>query len=502
MKRQDKIALERYLQKLELARSSGMPNPYETSKEKRERIASYRTNPKAMVEYYFPHFASSESADFQIEFALMVKKNQKFKGIAQWGRALAKSVWNNILIPFWLWVIGEPVYLVIIGNNQNRAEQLLEDIRAEFEGNPRIIADFGEQMQLGTWESGFFVTKSGFIGQALGMGQSVRGLRVKGLRPTHIIADDIETKDLIKNPSRQMDMVKWILRDLIPTMDGGIRRFIQANNRFAPVMIQTLLAEMNPKWIVHEVNAYDPVTYKPTWHQKYDDNYFKEVEEEIGTLAANAEYNNTPYVEGVIFKDEQFNWVALPKINHFDAIIGHWDIAYAGTKNSDYNAVVVTGLKDGKYYIIDCFCVQSKMKQAVEWMCDYQKNLPASAIVHWQYEGQFWNDEVQRTLRETQQEKGVHLNILKKQLPKLKKLDRILRLQPYFQNRRVYFNKKLKANAHMQVGLAQLKGIEPGYKVHDDFPDALEVTVTELEKFTPNRKSKFLMGKMKSINRW
>ena len=65
-------------------------------------------------------------------------------------------------------------------------DRLLEDLRAEFEANPRILADFGEQMQIGSWEAGFFITKGGFIGQALGMGQSVRGLRVKNKRPTHL----------------------------------------------------------------------------------------------------------------------------------------------------------------------------------------------------------------------------------------------------------------------------------------------------------------------------
>lgn len=502
MKRQDKIAIERYLQKLALARSAGAPNPYETTKEKRERMERFKKDPKAMVAYYFPHYATCACADFQIDFAKKVQKNPTFKGIAQWGRASAKSVWNNIFIPFWLWMQGEDMYLVIIGNNLRRAEQLLEDLRAEFEANPRIISDFGEQVQQGTWEDGFFITKSGFIGQALGMGQSVRGLRVKNLRPTHIVADDIETKDFVKNPKRQLEMVEWILRDLIPTMDGKQRRFIQANNRFAPVMIQTLLADRNPDWKVHEVNAYNPVTYEPTWHQKYTADYFKEIETEIGALAANAEYNNSPYVEGVIFKDEQFQWCHLPRIDHFEAIVGHWDIAYAGTERSDYNAIVVAGLKDGKFYVLDTFCLQSKMKEAVKWMCEYQRQLPASAIVHWQYEAQFWNDEVARILEETQSEKSVRLNIVKKQLPKLSKLDRILRLQPYFQNARVYFNEKLKPNKHFQVGLAQLKGIEPGYKVHDDFPDALEVCVSDLEKFTPTRKSKFLMGKYKRVNQW
>ncbi|WP_406632128.1 hypothetical protein [Ornithobacterium rhinotracheale] len=455
-----------------------------------------------MVAYYFPHYATCDCSEFHLEWANMVLKDKTFKGICQWGRALAKSVWNNVFIPFWLWLRGEDMYFIIIGNNKKRAEQLLEDLRAEFEANPRIISDFGEQVQQGTWEDGFFITKSGFIGQALGMGQSVRGLRVKNLRPTHIVADDIETKELVKNPKRQLEMVEWILRDLIPTMDGTIRRFVQANNRFAPIMIQTILAEKNKDWKVHEVNAYNPVSYAPTWHQKYEADYFKELEAEIGTLAANAEYNNSPYVEGVIFKDEQFQWCKLPRIDHFEAIIAHWDIAYAGTANSDYNAVVIAGLKDKKFYVIDTFCLQSKMKQAAEWICDYQKQLPSSAIIHWQYEAQFWNDEVSRILEETQSEKGVQLNITKKQLPKVDKLNRILTLQPYFQNARIYFNEKLKPNKHFQVGLAQLKGIEPGYKVHDDFPDALEVCISELEKFTPVRKSKFLMGKYKRTNEW
>ena len=161
-----------------------------------------------MVERYFPHYADAPCADFQIEWAKMVQKNPTFKGFCQWGRALAQSVCNYIFIPFWLWLQGEPMYLVIIGNSYERAEQLLEDIKAEFEANPRILADFGEQKQLGTWEDGFFITKGGFIGQALGMGQNTRGLRVKNKRPTFIVADDLEDKEINKNPRRQSRKAK------------------------------------------------------------------------------------------------------------------------------------------------------------------------------------------------------------------------------------------------------------------------------------------------------
>ena len=114
-------------------------------------------------------------------------------------------------------------------------------------------------------------------------------------------------------------------------MDGQYKRFIQANNRFAPVMIQTMLQEAHPKWVVHQVNAYDPVTFEPTWKSKYSEDYFRELVEGadgIGALAANAEYNNSPHIEGVIFKDEQFQWSEnIPRIDHYEMIIAHWDVA-------------------------------------------------------------------------------------------------------------------------------------------------------------------------------
>ncbi|WP_392419399.1 hypothetical protein ACF3OE_06495 [Capnocytophaga canis] len=505
MKIDDKIAKERYLQKIAFAKSAGAKYAHETPQQRKEAIELCKNDPRKMVERYFPHYADAPCADFQIEWAWAVEKDTNFRGFCQWGRALAKSVWNDIFIPFWLWLRGEPVYLVIIGNSFERAVQLLEDLKAEFEANPRIIGDFGEQKQLGTWEEGFFITKGGFIGQALGMGQNVRGLRIKNLRPSHIVADDLESKELIKNPRRQNEYATWIEQDLIPTMDGKRKRFIQANNRFAPVMIQTILQEKHPKWKVHQVNAFDPVTFVPTWAGKYDNDYFHELvygDNGIGELAANAEYNNSPHVEGVVFKDGQFQWAELPALHTMEYIIGHWDIAYAGNSRSDYNAVVVQGLKDKHFYVVDCFCRQTKMRAAVEWMCDFQKTLPANVVVHWQYESQFWNDEVQRVLQEVQAEKGVYLSIIKRTLDRAKKIDRIMSLQPYYQNGRIFYNQRLKGSVDMQTGLGQLKGIEPNYKVNDDFPDAHQICTTDLEAYMPNRSFKALMGKMLGTHRW
>ena len=505
MKREDKIRIERYAKNLELIASSSAINPYETPLERKAAIDAAKKSYNACVERYFPHFATSMVPDFHIEFAKMVLKDPLFKGFSEWGRALAKSVVNDVTIPFWLWINGEPIYLVLVGNSGDRGKQLLEDIRAEFEANPQIIADFGIQHNPGNWEDGFFITRGGFIGQSLGMGQSVRGLRVKSKRPTHIVCDDLETKDINANPARQEKMARWIERDLIPTMDGNIRRFIQANNRFSPRMIQTILQDRHPNWVVHRVNAYDPVTYIPRWKGKYNNNYFKQIESEIGALAARSEYNNQPHVEGTIFTEKDIQYAPLPKLNNFKIIFGYWDVAYAGSATSDYNAIVIEGLKDKDFWVIDTFCKQCKMSEALAYMCRYQLALPETVIVHWAFEAQFWNDAVESAIKDAEKLFNVRLNIIKRDRPRAHKYDRILQLQPYYQNGRIWYNEKLKHSNDAQVGIAQLFGIEPGYKSHDDWPDAHQGGIADLEKYvtySTDGSGGFQSGKYKSKHTW
>jgi hypothetical protein len=249
------------------------------------------------------------------------------------------------------------------------------------------------------------------------------------------------------------------------------------------MMIQTMLQERHPKWKVHHVKAYDPVTYKPTWHQKYDDEYFKNIEYDIGRLAALAEYNNEPHIEGSIFKEQHIQWGNMPRLDYMKIIVGHWDVAFAGSQTSDFNAVKVWGLKDMDFWQIDCFVKRTKMRAAIVWMCEFQIALPQNVIVHWTFEAQFWNDEIERTILEVEMQYGIKLNIVKVNIPKVKKYDRMLTMHPYYQNGRIYYNIKKKPHSDTQVGLSQHFGLEPGYKTNDDSPDADEQCITRLSKY-------------------
>jgi len=510
MRAADKKAKELFLKKLELIRASASINPFESYEEQRSRIERAKKDIAFCVVTYFPHYATAACAKFQIDFANKVKREKTIKAFAQWGRGLAKSVWCDVIIPFWLWMNDEAHYLVLVGQNYDKAKQLLGDLQAEFEVNPQIIKDFGEQKLEGSWEDGNFKTRGckeqglkGFIARAAGIGQSVRGFRIGAQRPDLCVVDDIETRETARNPKRQDEYVKWVKEDLVPTMDGPIRRLLYANNRFAPRMIQTELQDLQPDWHVSHVPAYNKATYEPAWKEKYPADYYRNIEKEIGRLSALAEYVQEPHIEGKIFTQEQINWDKLPRLDHLKIIVGHWDIAYAGNKNSDYNAVRIWGIcKNNLFWYVQGFVKQTKMADAVRYICEVQKTKPASVIIHWQYESQFWNDEVERTINETSKEARVTLNISRVDTPRTRKYDRILTMQPRYQNNRIRYNEAMKGDADTQEGLAQLYGIEPGYNCHDDAPDADEQAIAFLEKHIPisSGSGSFRSGKMKPKN--
>ncbi|MEA2041143.1 MAG: hypothetical protein U9N85_01135 [Bacteroidota bacterium] len=504
MKQADKRIFQQYLKKLDFVKSGNAVDYSESIEQKQQRIEKAKKDFRFFVETYLRHYITDtetrqiiQSPDFHIKFAKRVKRDKRLKTIMRWARAHAKSVLADLFIPLWLWINDDIGYMVIIANNEDKAKILLSDLQAEFSANELLKHDFGEQNQYGSWEKGYFVTKSGFIAKAVGMGQDVRGLRMKSLRPDYIVADDLEDKDTIKNPKRQDEVELWLRTSVIPTMDGRRARFIVANNLFAPRMIQTVLEENTEGWHIDLINAYNPTTYEPTWKEKYTPEYWQEIEREIGTVSANAEYNNSPHIEGKIFKQEQIQWGKRPRRNQFKVITGHWDIAYAGNDTSDYNAVRVWGLYKYDFWYIDSFVKQTKMRAAVEWMCMYQKGLPKTVRVHWRFESQFWNDEVSRTIKEAEKRHNVFLYLVKTDTPKTRKYDRIIKLQPYYQNGRIFYDKDKKAHKDTQTGLEQLYGIEPGYRTHDDAPDADEQAIGYLETHLRASEGSIRTGKYK-----
>lgn len=495
--RKDKEALKRYEELCALIANSTTVNPFEKKEDKSARLASYkmeRDGFKNFVAYYFPHYAEYETPDFHIRVARRVRRKKHIRIWLKWARGHAKSVVALVLLPLWLWILGEVNFLLVIGQNEDKAKILLGDLQAEFETNQRLISDYGAQVRDGKWEDGFFITKSGFIAKAMGMGQDPRGLRVGRTRPDFIVCDDWETKETQKNPKRQDEYANWLLRSVLPAMDNKNRRCLICQNHFAPRMIFSKITEENKSWEEDRVNAYDPVTYEPAWKSKYSAEFWRDVEGEIGTLAAMSEYNNEPHVEGKLFTDDMIHWDAIPRLTSMDYIIGKWDVAWSDKKTADYNAIRIWGSKNGKKYLIDCKVKQCRVKEAIQWIAAFQKRLPSGVRCQIGFEAQFWNEEILRNIEEVEQEFNMKLNLVKDERRTGKKYDHIITMLPQYQNSRVIYNRALKSHPDTQVGLAQLKGIEPGYNTKDDAPDADVLAFDELDKFTKKSKTTSTFG--------
>lgn len=481
MKQVDKEAKERYLAKLRLIQEGAVANPFETASEKMALVERMKKDVRFFVEYCFAHYATAPCAEFQIKLAARISKNTTCRELVRWPRGHAKSVWCDIIIPLWLWIRGESIYVVLVGNTEKKAIELLSDLQAEFEANPRLIHYFGEQQLSGAWQDGNFSTKDGRMhGMAIGMRQSVRGLRKRALRPNYISCDDLEDQQTAKNPKRQDEIVQWVENDLLKTMDGDTRRYLHPNNNPYERSIQGLLAERHPAWNLDAIKAYDKATYKPAWPEKYTPQYFRDQEAD-GIIAAHAEFLHEPMVEGSVFTADMIQWGVAPRIDHYKLIVAHWDVAYSG--KNDYNAVQVWGLHGMNFWHLKAFVRQCKMETAIRWMYDYEDSLPAGVIIQWRVEAQFWSDPVKQAIEAVRAERGRWLNISIVNRSTTNKFVRMLSMHPYYQNGRVYYDGREKANNDMQTSLKQLYGIEPNYSTHDDAPDADQQAIEYLAQF-------------------
>jgi predicted phage terminase large subunit-like protein len=331
------------------------------------------------------------------------------------------------------------------------------------------------------------------------MGQSPRGLRHRQFRPDYIVADDLDTKEVCRNPKRLREYANWICEDLLGTLDERGSRFVQVNNIFAPQTILTYIRDHKKGFQFIQQNATD-TALNPLWPEKYSQAFYQNQLDAMGPLSFQAEYNNAPYLEGTIFRQEAINWSTIPRLDHFEHIIGYWDVAYSDAKTADFNAIKIWGLKEGKFYLIKAMVQQCKMEVAIKWMFDYTARLPESVRVNWYFESQFWNDALKMVYKEVASKYQHSISLIQAERPKGNKFDRIMAMLPFYQQGRICYNQAERANGDMQVGIAQLLAIEPGYKSHDDSPDADAAALDLLNKYQRGAAFRPRVGAYKSYS--
>ena len=192
------------------------------NREELERHREYQErHPIEWIRYFFPDYAKSEFAPFQIRAIQRCIKQDEWYEVLSWARSLAKST-VVMFIVLYLALTGRKHNIMMVSATQDAAKRLLAPYRDELENNPRIKAYYGEQAGMGKWTEEEFVTNADVAFRAIGYGNAPRGSRNKSYRPDVLLVDDFDTDEACRNPDRVEDMWKFWEKAVYGTRDPAV----------------------------------------------------------------------------------------------------------------------------------------------------------------------------------------------------------------------------------------------------------------------------------------
>ncbi len=160
--------------------------------------------------------------------------------------------------------------VVIGGENEPRAIERLGAIKHEFETNDYIPELFGNLVGA-TWAERKIVLTNGVCIQALGRGQSMRGVKYLDQRPDLFFGDDLEDEEAVATPEAREKFMRWLLRVVIPALAPGARMRI-AGTRLDPESAIVKISQW-PDWektrIPWEYKDKDTGERRATWPARF-----------------------------------------------------------------------------------------------------------------------------------------------------------------------------------------------------------------------------------------
>lgn len=468
----------------------------ETPAERDRRIKRLLSNYDEFCEYYFAHFltlrdkATGEviktihNAPFHTKAALKIRNTPNLKAVFKWPRSHAKSTHIGVFIP--LWLIFQPKrlidFMLTVGKSEGSAIRLLGDLQAELEFNQRLIADFGEQKNLGSWLEGEFKTRGGAKFLAVGRGQSPRGLRDREARPDYIVIDDLDDDELCRNEKRVKDMTDWVKEALFGALDVGRGRFIMVGNLISKNSVLANIAASKGVY-VSEIKAVDR-DGNPVWAEKWTRQEAQDYRDFVGYRAWEKEMMHNPITDGTIFRHEWIRFKRLPPLEKYDMLVCYTDPSFKSTTANDYKACRLWGKIGTELHLIDTYVRQDTVSGMVRWLHNLYESLPENVVVTFYMEANFMQDIILDEFATEGNIRGYQLPIMPDTRKKPEKIQRIEAVSPLWERGFVFYNEALKDSPDMKVGIEQTLALERGSRVHDDAPDADEGAIWFLQRST------------------
>ncbi|MDD4957339.1 MAG: phage terminase large subunit [Candidatus Omnitrophica bacterium] len=504
----------------------------ELIKKRREKF----TNFADFRSYYFSHYNKLKDGPFQTEFTADLQKLKDNRGSKLAIAAPRESAKSTILtLQYVIYCVCYDLekFILIVSNTSEQAATFLENIKSEIENNERLLEDFPEVCENwkvptpAKWQRKEIITKNGIKILALGASQQVRGLRNREIRPSLIIADDVENNDTCLNPevmdklqsaltnavfkagSAETNIVligtihhyhsllsqftsqdaypgwrKQVYRAVVKWSDGPKRweRWTHIyNNR------ESYKGEYGPEAAKQYFERYKSKMLKGTevlWPERRSYYELMVMREQEGHVSFDAEMQNEPVnpkdcifnLDDIHFWDDKFeNEEELLASFQGDALFfGACDPSLGTSKRKgDFSAIITVAkdMKTKKMYVLDAHIDRLHPDKTIGVIVKYHdlRGYKKFRVESNQFQA-LMLDDLRERIEANEQRLGIEgVNHTSH------KYERIEALQPLIKSGTLQFSRR-----HITL-LEQLKQYPKGR--HDDGPDALEMAVTLAQSY-------------------
>jgi len=466
------------------------------------------------IEYFsrvvVPHHVTSMTPDFHKEIFRLLNDDKKKKKAVIAPREHAKSTIANLIFLLHRVLFQREKFVVIVSESFGQSVLFLDAIKRELEVNETIKLLFGD-LKSDKWSESDIVTATDIRITCRGSGQRMRGMKYRQHRPTLVILDDFESEQNTETQEQRDKLFRWINGVVLPGLDrnGSILLIgtIVHNDSYLN-HIKKIGPQTGWEVLYYQAEAY-PEEEKGLWEERIS---WKELQQKKAEYASQGlidlywmEYMNVAqdpegkpftqemiqYFTGTLERNDQGWWIRTD--DTYEPVNVYIGIDPSlGKSKGDWTVICTVAIgESGNIYVYRIDRVRVNPVEIVDLMFDHARIFPQVLQI---IETTAFQESLVHFARERMRNNQTFIPI-KEVKPRIRKSDRLLKLQPYFASKKVYLRRE--HTALIQELLEFPKG------AHDDTLDALW---NAIEYKTEAEQRKFIKGfkkkRRKEYNAW
>lgn len=434
-------------------------------------------HPLEWIAYFFPNYAKYPFAPFHKKTIDRLIGNPEWYEVLSWSRELAKST-VVMFVVMYLTLTGRKRNVMLASATQDAARRLLAPYKANLEGNRRITAFYGEQVNPGSWTDLEFVTRGGAAFRAVGAGNAPRGSRNEAVRPDVLLVDDFDTDEDCRNPDTIQKKWEWYEQAFYATRSiSEPTLIVWAGNIIAKDCCVTRAAQYADHHDI--VNIRDGDGHS-TWPEKNTERHIDETLSKISTASVQKEYFNNPVSEGEVFRE--ITWGKVPPLSRFKFLVNYGDPAPGenGGKGASTKSCILMGMLQDRLYVIKAHLDHGLNADFIQWYIDHEEYAGGKVPVYHYMENNklqdpFFQQVFKPLVAKARKKRGIQLSIKPDEERKTDKATRIeANLEPLNREGRLVFNEAERDNPHMKRLVDQFLLFTLRLKFPADGPDCVE----------------------------